>query len=102
MSTLDPRYPSPGELLVGADWAIAHGDADGLAHVVCELGARVGGGVGEQLRALSRMCIADYDAASACWPALKDALRAELASTTEATPPRVAGYRRARAARRRP
>jgi hypothetical protein len=78
--TPDPRHPSPGELLVGADWAIAHGDADGLAHAVRELGERVGGRVGERLRALSRLCMADYDEATARWPALKDDLRAALAA----------------------
>ncbi len=76
--TTDPRPHSPGELLVGADWAIAHGDADGLAHAVRELGDRVGGRVGERLRALSRLCLADYDQAAARWPALRNDLRAEL------------------------
>ena len=78
MPTTDPQHHSPGALLVCADWAIAHGDADGLAHAVRELGERVGGRVGERLRALSRLCIADYDEAAARWPALKDDLQAEL------------------------
>jgi hypothetical protein len=78
--TMDPRHHSPGQLVLGADWAIAHGDADGLAHAVRELGECVGGGVGERLRALSHLCVADYEAASARWPALKDDVQAELAS----------------------
>lgn len=78
MPTPDPRHHSPSALLVCADWAIAHGDADGLAHAIRELGDQVGGRVGERLRALSRLCIADYDQAAARWPALKDDIRAEL------------------------
>ena len=77
---IEQRPHSPGALLVCADWAIAHGDADGLAHAIRELGNRVGGGVGERLRALSRLCTADYDEATARWPALKDDVRAELAA----------------------
>jgi len=80
VSTMDPPHHSPGALLVCADWAIAHGDADGLAHAVRELGEHVGGRVGERLRALSRLCLADYDEATSRWPALKEDLRAELAT----------------------
>lgn len=80
MSTMDPPHHSSGALLVCADWAIAHGDADGLAHAVRELGEHVGGRVGERLRALSRLCLADYDEATSRWPALKEDLRAELAT----------------------
>lgn len=80
MPTTDPRHHSPGALLVCADWAIAHGDADGLAHAVRELGDHIGGRTGERLRALSRLCIADYDAAASRWPALKADLRAELST----------------------
>jgi hypothetical protein len=79
MPTMDPRHHPPGALLVCADWAIAHGDADGLAHAVRELGEHIGGRVGERLRALSRLCIADYGEAAARWPALKDDIRAALA-----------------------
>jgi hypothetical protein len=80
VQTTEPRHHSPGALLVCAEWAIAHGDADGLAHAARELGDRVGGRVGERLRALSRLCLADYDEAAQRWPALKDDVRAELAS----------------------
>lgn len=79
MSTLDPSHPSPAALLVCADWAIAHGDADGLAHAVRALGDCMGGRVGERLRALSRLCISDYDEATSRWPALEADLRAQLA-----------------------
>ena len=41
---IDPaKTCSLGALLVGGDWAIAHGDADGLAHVAAALGARLRG-----------------------------------------------------------
>lgn len=78
MPTMEPRHHSPGALLVCADWAIAHGDANGLAHAVRELGEQVGGRTGERLRALSRLCMSDYDAAASRWPALQADLRAEL------------------------
>jgi len=80
VQTTEPRHHSPSALLVCAEWAIAHGDADGLAHAARELGECVGGGVGERLRALSRLCMADYDEAAQRWPALQDDVRAELAS----------------------
>ena len=66
---------------MGADWAIAHGDADGLAHAIRALSDCVGGRVGERLRALSRLCMADYGEATARWPALADVVRAELAAS---------------------
>jgi hypothetical protein len=78
VATIDPRHHSPGALMICADWAIAHGDADGLAHAARELSDALGGRVGERLRALSRLCIADYPEAFARWPALKDDVRAEL------------------------
>jgi hypothetical protein len=80
MPTMDSRHHTPGELLVCADWAIAHGDADGLAHAIRELGDCMSGRFTERLRALSRLCIADYNEASSRWPAVKDDIRAELAS----------------------
>lgn len=76
--TTDPRHCSPDTLMICAEWAIAHGDASGLAHVARELGERVGGSIGERLRALSHLCIADYDAATSRWPVLKADLQADL------------------------
>lgn len=80
MPTSDPRRHSPSALLICAEWAIAHGDADGLAHVARELSERVGGRMSERLRALSQLCLADYAAAASRWPALKADIRAELAA----------------------
>lgn len=58
---------SPGSLLVGGDWAIAHGDADGLRHVARELGNCLGGDVGGELRRISQLCHEDYPRAAARW-----------------------------------
>jgi hypothetical protein len=80
MPTPDRTRCTPGALMIGADWAIAHGDADGLAHAVRELGDRLNGRIGERLRALSRLCISDYGEAAARWPDLRDDLRAKLAA----------------------
>lgn len=77
---MEPRHHSPGALLICAEWAIAHGDAGGLAHAARELGEHMGGPTGERLRALSRLCMADYEAAASRWPALEAALRAELSA----------------------
>lgn len=57
----------PGAFLVGGDWAIAHGDADGLAHVASALGQRLHGRVADELRELSELCQQHYDEASARW-----------------------------------
>jgi len=57
----------PGAFLVGGDWAIAHGDADGLAHVASALGNRLHGDVADELRELARLCQRHYDEAAARW-----------------------------------
>lgn len=57
----------PGAFLVGGDWAIAHGDADGLAHVASALGRRMRGPVADELRELSELCERHYDEAAERW-----------------------------------
>jgi hypothetical protein len=57
-----------GELLAGGDWAIAHGDADGLAHVAAALARITHEEVARDLRDLCKLCADD---AAARWPALR-------------------------------
>lgn len=73
-----PPRASSGALLFGGDWAIAHGDADGLAHVARDLGDCVGGGLGHRLRALSQLCLTNYADAAARWLELKAEARTQL------------------------
>jgi hypothetical protein len=84
-----PRVSS-GALLFGGDWAIAHGDADGLAHVLRDLADCLGGGLGHRLQALSQLCFDCYADAAARWPSLKAEARAQLAERAppERTEPR--------------
>lgn len=68
MARLTTNKPlRPGAFLVGGDWAIAHGDADGLAHVAAALGRCLHGPVVDELRELSELCQDHYDEAFARW-----------------------------------
>lgn len=64
-----PRSVSQSQqLFLGATWALAHGDAGGLAHVVAELAEGCSGALRDELLELSRQCHVDYDAAAERWP----------------------------------
>lgn len=75
------REPSLEELLLGADWAIAHGDAGGLSHVVAELSRRVPVSLRSELIELASLCHVAYDAAAERWPAMRDRVRGVGCST---------------------
>lgn len=62
---------NPGTLLIGGDWAIAHGDAGGLAHVAVELGMHCRGGLARELVELSRLCSSNFPQAAHRWPTLR-------------------------------
>lgn len=76
-----PREPSLEELLLGADWAIAHGDAGGLSHVIGELSRRVSGALRSELTEFASLCHVSYDLAAERWPAMRDRLRGLAIST---------------------
>ena len=61
-----------GELLQGGDWAVAHGDADGLAHVARSLIRETNGEVARDLRELSELCANAYPDAAARWAKLRE------------------------------
>jgi len=68
----DQELPyNPGALLIGGDWAIAHGDAGGLAYVAVELGMHCRGGLARELIELSRLCSANFQLAANRWPKLR-------------------------------
>jgi hypothetical protein len=68
----DEEVPyNPGALLVGGDWAIAHGDAGGLAYVAIELGMHCRGGLARELIELSRLCSRNFSQAANRWPTLR-------------------------------
>jgi hypothetical protein len=56
-----------GELLQGGDWAVAHGDADGLAHVAKSLSRETSGQIARDLRELCDLCARSYPDAAARW-----------------------------------
>ena len=71
----EPPY-NPGALLIGGDWAIAHGDAGGLAYVAVELGMHCRGGLARELIELSRLCASNFPQAAHRWPTLRARLGA--------------------------
>lgn len=72
---IDPaKTCSLGALIVGGDWAIAHGDADGLAHVAAALRVRFGGLLSVELEELQGLCTTSYQRAAARWFVLHDDL----------------------------
>jgi hypothetical protein len=60
-----------GELLQGGDWAVAHGDANGLAHVARSLASETKGQLATDLRVLCELCVHSYPDAAARWAALR-------------------------------
>lgn len=76
LTTSSPHIASIEELLVGADWAIAHGDAGGLSWVLTELSSKVGAALRTDLLDLAALCHVAYETAAERWPALRDRARA--------------------------
>ena len=66
-----------GELLTGGDWAIAHGDADGFAHVVASLADANRGALAHDLRELHTLCLQSYPDAVARWISLRPSVARE-------------------------
>ena len=60
-----------GQLLQGGDWAVAHGDAGGLAFVAQELVAETHGELARDLRELCKLCVKSYPDAAARWASLR-------------------------------
>jgi hypothetical protein len=65
--TSSPVLHSIGALMTGADWAIAHGDIDGLAHVMRELSVRIAGPLGAEMIEIDTLCSRDPERACARW-----------------------------------
>ena len=72
METLRGTSRSIGELCFGGDWACAHGDLAGLAHIVQELAERTREPLHCELVDLVRTCRSDPDAAIARWFDVKE------------------------------
>lgn len=64
-----------GDLLVGGDWASAHGDFGTLRHVAGLLADRVPESLRCECREICACCHTDPDAASARWGHLRDLMR---------------------------
>lgn len=82
-TTSSQRFHS-AELFVGADWAIAHGDAGGLSQVAADLAAYVTPALQRELLALEALCHVNYEQAAARWPQLRALARAELCERVRA------------------
>ena len=61
-----------GELCFGGDWACAHGDLEGLAHIVQELALHLPETLQDELEELVRTCYQNPDRATEKWFELKE------------------------------
>jgi hypothetical protein len=59
--------PTTGQLLVGGDWASAHGDSDGLAHVAAQLAERVSEPLKHELIEIAWSCHQDAEQGARQW-----------------------------------
>jgi glycosyltransferase A (GT-A) superfamily protein (DUF2064 family) len=59
-----------GELLFGGDWAIAHGDAEALAHVAKQLAEQVPH-EDVELRRIAALCATSFSDAVASWARMR-------------------------------
>jgi hypothetical protein len=66
----DPAHEI-GVLLLGADWAIAHGEAGGLADVANRLSKCVNEAMCSDLRTVSSLCRHDFEHAVSRWLELR-------------------------------
>lgn len=71
---------SIGALLLGADWACAHGHAGTLAHVVTQLCGCVHGELSAELREFANQCCQGSEHAMQRWGEIAVRLRDQLAS----------------------
>lgn len=58
--------------MTGADWAIAHGDVEALAHVTRELSRKVPRQLRGRLAEITELCDDDPDRACAEWSAVRE------------------------------
>ncbi len=67
----NPSPVSTGALLVGGDWACAHGDIEALSFVAEQLSDRISGPLHGELVELARLCRRDEELAARQWPTLR-------------------------------
>jgi hypothetical protein len=72
-------------LLVGADWALAHGDIGTFAHVSKLLASRTGAALRADLLDLADLCYCDPDLAAKRWPILREQACLELRDISSPT-----------------
>jgi hypothetical protein len=68
------------KLLLGADWALAHGDIGTVAHLTTQLSSRVSQPLSHELAALAELFRVDLDRATLRWPQLRARISAELSA----------------------
>jgi hypothetical protein len=72
-----PGHPI-GELLVGGDWACAHGDAETLAHIAGELAPCVAEPLHGQLAEVAVLAHTDPTRAAAAWAQVRRVIHDRL------------------------
>jgi hypothetical protein len=71
MGERDVTAPQASALLFGGDWACAHGDTAGLAHVAKLLAPHVPADRRAELAELARLCRSDHEHACERWLVLR-------------------------------
>ena len=74
-------------LLTGADWALAHGDVETVAHLTQLLAARAEGPLRRDALAVAQLFLLDVDRAARRWPLVRAQLWEELAVSERPSPP---------------
>ena len=80
MSPADQATRSSRALLLGADWAIAHGDVGTVAYIARRLAASAGGRLQTELLHIAELCGVDLELAAHRWPLVRARAWEALAS----------------------
>jgi len=82
-----PSHEHPiGELLVGGDWACAHGDAETLAYVAQQLASCVAEPYHGQLAEVARLAHTDPGLATAAWARVREVIRERVCAPVRSWP----------------
>lgn len=77
-SSYDPRELDQRNLLVGADWAVAHNDTGTLIYITQLLAERIEGVLGSELAQLAQQLRDGGTSANRTWPLLRAKVIDEL------------------------
>lgn len=83
-SSVDLKGLEQRNLLVGADWALAHGDIGTLIYIAELLAGRTPGALGSELSRLAQQLREGHDGAYRRWPLIRAQMIEELDSAGRA------------------